>query len=171
MACAVKAIVSRIGLSVTPWAVARQAPVSMGFSRPEHWSGLPLLSPGESSRPRDPTRVSRMAGTFCAPGSIWWSVAGAAGGYWYSGDSGRIPAWPGQRAQVADVRGVHRAPGRAPESPAPQGCRVPGPARRFRPAPSSVDCGRKDASFPFWLVCLLAPLGALLLVGLVFLKK
>ena len=26
----------------TPWTVARQAPLSMKFSRQEHWSGLPL---------------------------------------------------------------------------------------------------------------------------------
>ena len=29
-----------------PWTVARQAPLSMGFSRQECWSGLPLPSPG-----------------------------------------------------------------------------------------------------------------------------
>ena len=28
--------------SVTPWTVAYQAPVSMGFSRQEYWSGVPL---------------------------------------------------------------------------------------------------------------------------------
>ena len=32
--------------SVTPWAVACQAPLSMGFSRQEYWSGLPSLFPG-----------------------------------------------------------------------------------------------------------------------------
>ena len=37
---------SRIRLSATPWSVARQAPLPMGFSRQEHWSGLPSLSPG-----------------------------------------------------------------------------------------------------------------------------
>ena len=31
--------------SATPWAVARQAPLSMGFSRKEHWSGLPFPTP------------------------------------------------------------------------------------------------------------------------------
>ena len=31
----------------TPWTVAHQAPLSMGFSRQEHWSGLPFLSPGD----------------------------------------------------------------------------------------------------------------------------
>ena len=30
---------------VTPWTVAHQAPLSMGFSRQEHWSGLPFPSP------------------------------------------------------------------------------------------------------------------------------
>ena len=32
--------------SVTPWTVARQAPLSMEFSRQEHWSGLPFHSQG-----------------------------------------------------------------------------------------------------------------------------
>ena len=31
---------------MTPWAVARQAPLSMGFPRHEYWSGLPFPSPG-----------------------------------------------------------------------------------------------------------------------------
>ena len=31
--------------SVTPWTVAHQAPLSMGFSRQEHWSRLPFPSP------------------------------------------------------------------------------------------------------------------------------
>ena len=30
----------------TPWAVAHQAPLSMGFSRQEYWSGLPFPSAG-----------------------------------------------------------------------------------------------------------------------------
>ena len=34
----------------------------MEFSRQEYWSGLPFPSPGESSQPRDRTRVSRIAG-------------------------------------------------------------------------------------------------------------
>ena len=33
------------------WAVALQAPLSMGFSRQEYWSGLPFYSPGD---PPDP---------------------------------------------------------------------------------------------------------------------
>ena len=31
----------------TPWTVACQAPLSVGFSRQEYWSGLPFLSPGD----------------------------------------------------------------------------------------------------------------------------
>ena len=38
---------SCIRLFVTPWTVARQAPLSMGSSRQEYWSGLPFPSPGD----------------------------------------------------------------------------------------------------------------------------
>ena len=31
----------------TPWTVACQAPLSLGFSRQEYWSGLPFPSPGD----------------------------------------------------------------------------------------------------------------------------
>ena len=37
---------SCVQLSVTPWIVALQPPLSMGFSRQEHWSGLPCPPPG-----------------------------------------------------------------------------------------------------------------------------
>ena len=33
---------SRVRLLVTPWTAAYQAPPSMGFSRQEYWSGVPL---------------------------------------------------------------------------------------------------------------------------------
>ena len=36
---------SHLWLLVTPWTAAHQAPLSMGFSRQEYWSGLPLPSP------------------------------------------------------------------------------------------------------------------------------
>ena len=38
---------SRVRFLATPWTIARQAPLSMGFSRQEYWSGLPLPSPGD----------------------------------------------------------------------------------------------------------------------------
>ena len=37
---------SHVQLLVTLWTVARQAPLSMGFSRQEYWSGLPCPPPG-----------------------------------------------------------------------------------------------------------------------------
>ena len=36
---------SRVRLLATPWTAAHQAPLSMGFSRQEYWSGLPLPPP------------------------------------------------------------------------------------------------------------------------------
>ena len=36
---------SRVRLFATPWTAAHQAPLSMGFSRQEYWSGVPLPSP------------------------------------------------------------------------------------------------------------------------------
>ena len=36
---------SRVRLCATPEMAARQAPLSLGFSRHEHWSGLPFPSP------------------------------------------------------------------------------------------------------------------------------
>ena len=45
--------------SATRWIVEHQAPLSMGFSRPEQWSGLPFPSPGDlpnpGIEPRSPT--------------------------------------------------------------------------------------------------------------------
>ena len=42
---------SCVRLSATPWAVAYQAPPSMGFSRQEYWNGLPFPSPGDLPNP------------------------------------------------------------------------------------------------------------------------
>ena len=42
---------SRVQLFATLWAVAHQALPSMGFSRQEYWTGLPLPSPGDLPNP------------------------------------------------------------------------------------------------------------------------
>ena len=42
---------SRVQLFATPWTVAYQAPPSMGFSRQEYWSGVPLPSPRDLPDP------------------------------------------------------------------------------------------------------------------------
>ena len=39
----------RVRLCATPWTAAHQAPPSLGFSRQEHWSGLPFPSPVHES--------------------------------------------------------------------------------------------------------------------------
>ena len=38
-------------LFATPWTIALKAPLSMGISRQEYWSGLPFLSPGDLPNP------------------------------------------------------------------------------------------------------------------------
>ena len=45
--CVPAQLLSHVRLFVTLWTVAFQAPLSMGFSRQEYWSGLPSPSPGD----------------------------------------------------------------------------------------------------------------------------
>ena len=40
---------SRVRLCATPWTAAQQAPLSLGFSRQEQWSGLPFSPPMHES--------------------------------------------------------------------------------------------------------------------------
>ena len=42
---------SRVRLFATPWTVARQALLSLGFSRQEYWRGLPFPPPGDLPNP------------------------------------------------------------------------------------------------------------------------
>ena len=44
-------MISHIQLFVTPWTVAPQAPLSMGFSRQENWNGMPFPSPRDLPNP------------------------------------------------------------------------------------------------------------------------
>ena len=44
-------LLRHVRLFVTPWTVACQAPLSMGFSRQEYWSGLPCPPPGDLPNP------------------------------------------------------------------------------------------------------------------------
>ena len=65
-----------VTLFVTPWTVAYQAPLSMEFSRQEHWSGWPVPSQGDLSDPGiEPVSLvcPTMAGEFftTAPRSYW----------------------------------------------------------------------------------------------------
>ena len=49
---------------MTPRTLARQAPLSMGFSRQEHWGGLPCPPPGELLDPRVEPESPALAGEF-----------------------------------------------------------------------------------------------------------
>ena len=51
MCCTVPSHFSRVLFFMTPWTVARQASLSIGFSRQEYWSGLPYLPPGDLPNP------------------------------------------------------------------------------------------------------------------------
>ena len=44
-------VLSHAWFFATPWTVARQAPLSMGFSRQEYWSGVPFPSPEDLPDP------------------------------------------------------------------------------------------------------------------------
>jgi len=49
--CVCVLALSQVRLFATPWTVARQAPLSMGFPRQEYWSGLPFPAPGDLPNP------------------------------------------------------------------------------------------------------------------------
>ena len=69
---------SLIRLCAAPWTVARQAPLSMGFSRQGYWSGLPCPPPGDLPHPGiEPVSLASHAlahGFFTT--SITWEVPG-----------------------------------------------------------------------------------------------
>ena len=56
------------------WPVARQAPLSMGFSRQEYWSGLPCPHPGDLPNPgTQPGSLASpaLAGRFFSTSTTW----------------------------------------------------------------------------------------------------
>ena len=65
---------SHVQLFVTPWTVAHQAPLSMGISSQEYWSGLPCLPPGNlpDAGPEPASLMSpALAVRFFTTGTIW----------------------------------------------------------------------------------------------------
>ena len=64
----------RVQLFVTLWAVARQAPLSLGVSRQEYWSALPCPPPGDLCDPGiEPESVTSpaLAGGFFTTSATW----------------------------------------------------------------------------------------------------
>ena len=58
-------LLSRVRLFATPWTAAYQAPLTMGFSRQEYWSGLPLPSPLPPLKSE--SEVAQLCLTLCNP--------------------------------------------------------------------------------------------------------
>ena len=55
---------------VTPWTVAHQTPLSMGFSRQEYWIGLPFPSPGDLPDPGIEPRSPALQ-AYSLPTELW----------------------------------------------------------------------------------------------------
>ena len=65
---------SRVQLFVTPWTVAHQAPLSVGFSRQRYWSGLSCPCPGDLPNPGIklmPLMSPALAGRFFTTSTTW----------------------------------------------------------------------------------------------------
>ena len=62
--CCGSALYCCVQLFASPWAVALQAPLSMGFPRQEYWSGLPFPSPGDIPSPGMESTSPELAGGF-----------------------------------------------------------------------------------------------------------
>ena len=71
-------LLSRVQLFATPWTVAHQVPLSVGFPRQECWSGLPFLSPGGLPNPGIHLGSPALAGRFFTaelPGKLHTAVS------------------------------------------------------------------------------------------------
>ena len=64
-------MVSHVQLFETLWTVAGQAPLSMGFSRQEYWSGMPCPPPGDLPQPQIKPEPSEVAGRFFNTTVTW----------------------------------------------------------------------------------------------------
>ena len=72
--CVCARVLSHVRLFATPWTVAHQTPLSMGFPRQEYWSGLPLPPPGNLLNLDFEPMSSALAGGFFTtepPGKPW----------------------------------------------------------------------------------------------------
>ena len=72
---------SCVPLFATLWTVAQQAPLPMGFSRQEYWSGLPCPPPGDLPDPGikpSSLKSPALAGGFFTTGTTWKPSASKA---------------------------------------------------------------------------------------------
>ena len=79
---------NRVRLSATPWTIALQAPLSLGFSRQEYWSGLPFPSPvikyevSEMSEGKSLSRVQLFATSWTVTYQVPPSLGFSRQEYW-----------------------------------------------------------------------------------------
>ena len=64
-------LLSCVGLFATPWTIAHQALLSMGFPRQEYRIGLPCPPPGDLSNPGTELVPPALAGSFFITNAIW----------------------------------------------------------------------------------------------------
>ena len=69
--CTCTQALSRVQLFVTPCTVACQAPLSVGYSRQEYWSGLLFPLPEDLPNPGIELASPALAGRFFTTSSIW----------------------------------------------------------------------------------------------------
>ena len=62
---------SCVQIFATLWTVAHQAPLSMGFSRQEHWRGLPCPPPGDLPNPGIEPTSPTLVGGFYITSTTW----------------------------------------------------------------------------------------------------
>ena len=85
--CVHTQLLSHVQLFATPWTTARQAPLSMGFSRQECWSGLPFPSPGDLPDPGiKPTSLALQADSLPSvpPGTLPMSMCDPCRNRWWA---------------------------------------------------------------------------------------
>ena len=113
-----------VQLLATPWTVAPQAPLSMGFCRQESWSGLPFPSPGDLPDPGiEPVSLVLQAGSLplslqgSPPGGAQWvcnkcplkgQTSWSEHRVWWSGAQCREGNWQERRWGRQAVPGVLR---------------------------------------------------------------
>ena len=79
---------SRVRLFATPWTVAHQAPLSMGFSGQEYWSGLPFPPPRDLPNPGIEPQSPALAGRSVILSSyLSVSLSGSSQDLWLRGSA------------------------------------------------------------------------------------
>ena len=69
-------LLSHVRLFAVPWTAAHQAPLSMGFSRHEYWSGSPFPSPGDLPDPGIEPVSPTLQAVSCITGGFFTEAPG-----------------------------------------------------------------------------------------------